>query len=354
MVMHVSKKHIYTTVGICLLVMVAVLYYWDERRATGQPILEAEANLSATDAKKVGSSILSKDTTFRKQSPGNKNNTDQFSEEVDEWLAEISQRDDLIRPEAAKEAFTKLGDEYDTIETMQGRVVLQIDNDSPIFDGQYYVRLEEIEPENPKSAPWRYMIRLRDPKTGWNVLTHTKLKGSEKVPSWREGQGKVDDESLPPILEQLPFMPVSPISLMRIPRKDRYGFFRGIITDIHRTQPEEEDGLEGGPFWIFDRTNTQYWLSKDGELRRVRSFRRSPRGNDIIEIDKTFEKYQTTADVRYPTVITTRLTARGPAALSYVKKCIGKEKTNVEIKVSLSDMQINTQIPETWFQSPSE
>jgi hypothetical protein len=277
--------------------------------------------------------------------------SDPFAGEVNGWLSEITVRGDILKPAAARKMFETLSDEYETIKTMQGRLILQFDEEPPVFDGEVYIRQTETAPNVKRSHPWRYEIRLKEGSaTGWNLVTHTDLKGWENPISWREGEQQ-NEQAPSNLVQQLAYIPLSPVMLIRVLPAARDAFFKQVITNIHQTQPEEETGLEGGPFWVFDRVDTQRWLSKDGELRRVRGARRFPEGGGF-DIDKTFDKYQVIEGVRYPTVLTTELTATGPSGRQYIKDFTGRESDKVKFRVLLSDLQLNRELPESLFKRP--
>jgi len=313
--------------------------------------LPPNAEKPANGALAISETPVKTGSDLKSQQGRDDNHSDPSASEINGWLSKITVSGDVLKPAAARKMFEKLSDDYETIKTMQGRLILQFDEEPPVFDGEFYIRQTETASNARSSYPWRFEIRIKEGSaTGWNLITHTDLKGSETPISWREG-GQHDEQPVPNLLRQLAYIPLSPVTLIRVPIANREGFFKGVITNIHQTRPEEETGLEGGPFWIFDRVDTQYWLSNDGELKRLRSARRFLEGGGF-DIDKTFAKYQVIEGVRYPTVLTTELTAIGSTGLQYIKDFAVRESNKVKFRVLLSELQLNKELPESLFKRP--
>lgn len=364
------RKHVCYAIGFVLAVLIGVSFFGGSlrgaiRRHAGKSVAAAQdVDVSASSAH---ASLIRSETETRtdtedaaslsRSASNERTDKDEFATEVNVWLSEISQRKDITHPVEAWEAFIAMGQEYDRVKTLEGRFVYQLDDDAPMFEGEFYIRRDDSkESDKSRGHPWRYEIHLRDKLSGWNVLTHTDLSGDEDPSTWREGRASEENEgasSLPEVLRYLPYVPLSPVTLMRVPRRNRDRFLMGVIRNIHRTRPAEEADLKGGPFWIFDRINTQFWLSGDGELRRLQTTRRFSDGGGF-DIDKRFEGYKVIEGIRYPTVLITDFTAKGPAGLTSVKESTGKEAAKVRVMVRLSEIRINEQIDDSLFQEPSE
>jgi len=278
------------------------------------------------------------------------NNDNQAIDGAEELITSLLLQDDLASKRAVSGVLDAIRAELGKIETMQGTVVVTIDNDPPIVNGDFYISRRDGDGSQMMPMPFQYTVKIRDDEKGFNLFTTDSQKIKPRVWFDNEADGsESQSQPLPPILtRQLSGSLLAPIIAMlgayEETSRTKEGFLRNDVFTAHKSCPEEEQGREGGPFWIVQTIGQgTFWLSEGNRLSRLVKTRN---GN---ELDISYNNYELIDGVRYPTDISLRLATDNPGGQQYIKAFTGKDAKQAEIKVLLRNMKINKLIPKTVF-----
>ena len=347
---------------VCILVLVSAGLLFLQKAGTGKPPVIAN---SFNSQRKQKATVEPAQTEIIKKAdssgkvPGNKNaasgtnNSARLNAEFEKLMADLLIADDMELRTAVSKVLDNIRDNLGEIRTMQGSVSVTIDDEPALINADFHISRSDRDDSQMTVVPFKYAVRIRDEKKQLNLLTADLQKVQPQI--WFDGDIADDGNEplLPPMLSlQLPNMLLAPVSAMLGAYKEsgrsqdiQIGFLRDRILTIHKSRPQEEQGLQGGPFWIVQTLGQgTFWLSEKGEFRRL------VKNKGKNELDISYSKYELINGIQYPTEISVNLAMEGIRGQRFIKAFTGKTAKRAEIKFSLKNIRINNQIDESEFQ----
>jgi hypothetical protein len=269
--------------------------------------------------------------------------------DTERLMTELLATDEQQRIQAAGKILFSIRDNFNKIETLQGRVSVSINDEPSLINGNFYMNRRGRDDGLLEPMPWQYAIKIEDSQNGLNLFTSDPQAVIPKI--WLVDNGK-ESKSLPSMLStQLPNILLSPIvaACETFSDKDhRFNkdiFFEDTVVNVHKSETQEEQNRQGGPFWVVqtDRRGT-FWLSDKGELRSVYQ-----QGNAGNSIDISYVRYERVGEIEYPAEIIISFSAKNSQGEDLIKSFTGKADKQAKIRVTLKDMKINESIHESKF-----
>jgi len=340
---------------LCVLILVLAGFLFLQKAGTEDKTSAVADNLNLQHeqkpaAKPTEAEIVVKETDSP-QKPSN--NSTQLNAEFEELMANLLIADDAELKRTVSKVLYGIRNNLSEIETMQGSVSVTIDDGPPIADADFHISRSDRDDGQMTPVPFKYAVRIRDEKIQLNLLTADSQK--EQPQTWFDGDvaGDSNEQLLPPMLGlQLPNILLAPVSAMLGAYKEsgrgqetQAGFLQDRILTIRKSQPEEEQHLQGGPFLIVQTLGQgTFWLSEKGEFCRL------VKNEGRNELDISYSKHELINGIQYPTEISINLAVEGTQGEQFVKAFTGKAAKSAQIKFSLKNIQINNLIDESKFQ----
>jgi hypothetical protein len=276
-----------------------------------------------------------------------------LTDDFEAFITELLIADEKERIKIASEILGAIRDNFSKIETIQGKVVVTINDNPPIVNGDFYINRRDRDDGQVIPLPWQYTVKFEDKQKGLNLFTADPQRIRPRV--WFDddtGKSNTQLHQLPPMLElQLPNVLLAPITAACDAYSDenyefrKENFFKNSVLNIRKSKPEDEQKLEGGPFWLVEtiRQDT-FWLSEKGEFR---SLVRKGKGQNVLDI--SYDRYESIGGVKYPTEITIHLAVNGPQGEQLIKAFTGEADNEAKLKFTLENIKINEPIAESKF-----
>jgi len=276
-----------------------------------------------------------------------------LTDDFEAFITELLVADEKERTKAAAEILDAIRGNFSKIETIQGKVVVTINDNPPIVNGDFYISRRDRDDGQVIPLPWLYTAKFEDKQKGLNLFTADTQGIPPKV--WFESDtDKSNDQSwqLPPMLAlQLPNVLLAPVTAACDAYSDedhrfrKENFFENLVLSVRKSKPEEEQKLEGGPFWLVEtiRQDT-FWLSEKGEFR---SLVKKGKGQNVLDI--SYDRYESIGEVKYPTEIVINLATNDPQGEQLIKAFTGETNNKAKLKFTLENIKINEPIAESKF-----
>ena len=281
------------------------------------------------------------------------NNGARLNAEFEKLMTNLLIADDAELKRAVSKVLDSIRDNLSEIETMQGYVSVTVDDEPSIVNADFHISRSDRDNGQATSVPFKYAVRIRDEKKQLNLLTADSQKVQPQIWLDDDVAGGGDEQLLPPMLSlQLPNMLLAPVSAMLGAYKEsgrgqetQVGFLQDRILTIHKSRPEEEQQLQGGPFWIVQTIGQgTFWLSERGEFCRL------VKNEGKNKLDISYSKHELINGIQYPSEISVNFAMEGTRGEQFVKAFTGKAAKTARIKFSLKNIQINNLIDESKFQ----
>ena len=347
---------------VCILIVVLAGFLFLQKAGTDKTSAIA-SNLNSRHkqkpAAKSAETEIVKETDVSQKLSDNKtvvpgpDNSTRLNAEFEKLMANLLIADDAELKRAVAEVLDSIRDNLGEIETMQGFVSVTVDGEPPVINADFHINRSDRENSQMTSVPFKYAVKIRDEKKQLNLLTADSQKVQPQIWFDSDVAGEGNEQLLPPMLSlQLPNILLAPVSAMLgaykesgRPQETRTGFLQDRILTIHKSRPEEEQGLQGGPFWIVQTLGQgTFWLSEKGEFCRL------VKNKGKNKLDISYSKHELINGIQYPTQISINLAMEGIRGEQFVKAFTGKTAKVARIKISLKNIQINNLIDESKFQ----